>query len=366
MGKLNGCRHYTRHNESAALTMTESEARMKNGKKVTAFALGLSLLAGAAAAQEDILSRYKQSSGRDLGSTDTPPIGTSVGSSGASNPDASATVNDPYYTGEEVNGDKIDAFNQSLESTFPMTPEMIQRYREVYEKTQKAVLERPEPKGSSTTGLVSLEPGEPAPVILVAPSIASVVGFYDATGAAWPINQYVVGNSQDFQVVRLGENSNNLTISPNARIGYTNIVVLLQGMDKPVTIRLNISETEAAYRRDIQVMKLGPNAETNTAIGQNSRTVEEAGSSMLLAALSGVSLPSSAQKVPVEGADARAWLIGDDLYVRSRNALLTPSWSESMSGPDGIRVYRINPASVALFSVNGKIVRAALKLPWEN
>ena len=324
---------------------------------LTALILLMTVIPGRA--QEDILSRYETQSGRDLAPDGVPP----ASGSGPGVDVQASTPQDPLTTGREMNPLRIEGFNQSIEQIFPMTPEMIERYRQIYEEQQRAILERPEPEALSTTGLVSLEPGEASPVIYVSPSVASVIGFYDATGAAWPINQYVVGDREGFQVVRLGENSNNLTVSPSKRIGFTNIVALLKDEDKPVTVRIRISDEQVNHRHDIQVMRIGPNAEMNTAVGSSSRTVEEAGNALLLAALSGVDVPPDAIPVPVEGVDARAWTYEDSVFLRSRHALLSPSWTESMSGPDGIRVYRINSASVALFSVDGRIVRAELKLP---
>lgn len=337
----------------------------KNSMKLTITALLLSGTALSVAGQEDILSRYEEMSGRDPASSSAPPAGGPGEGGGASSDqsEGASTVDDLLADGTETDPDRIEGFNESVKQVFPMTPKMIERYRDIYEEQQRAILERPEPEAKNTTGLVSLEPGEPSPVIDVSPSVASVIGFYDASGAPWPINQFVVGDSNGFQTVRLGENSNNLTISPQKRIGYTNVVALLKDEDKPVTIRVRISETEVNHRHDIQVMKLGPFAEVNNAVVPSAKTVEEAGSSSLLAALSGVDIPSDATDVPVEGVDARGWLMSESLYLRSRHALLSPSWTESMSGPDGVRVYRISPASVALFSVDGTIVRAELKLP---
>jgi len=322
-------------------------------------ALMLMTTAIPAFAQQDILSRYEAETGRDLAPDGAPPASGSGPGVGAQ----ASTLQDPLVTGRELNPLRIEGFNQSIEQIFPMTPEMIGRYREIYEEQQRAILDRPEPEALSTTGLVSLEPGEASPMIYVSPSVATVIGFYDATGAAWPINQFVSGDSEGFQVLRLGENSNNLTISPQKRIGYTNIVALLKGEDKPVTLRVRISDEQVNHRHDIQVMRIGPNAELNNAVSPSSRTVEEAGNSLLLATLSGVNVPSDARPVRVEGVDARAWSYEDSVFVRSRHALLSPAWTESMAGPDGIRVYRINAASVALFSVDGRIVRAELKLP---
>lgn len=263
--------------------------------------------------------------------------------------------------GRIMNPEKIEGFNEVIEQNFPMTPEMVRRYRDIYEENERALSERKEPEARSKAAFISLEPGETPSEISVAPGIASVIGFYDATGQAWPIQQYVLGSGADFQVVGLGDPSNNIAITPLKRFGWTNLIVVLQGQAKPVVMRIGVSDQIVDDRLDVQVMAQGPNATTNTAA--RNVTLHEAGSGVLLSALSGVDLPASAQTVRIDGVDARAWRIGESLFIRSKHALLSPSWLSSMSGPDGVRVYEISPGPVALFSVNGQIVRADVILP---
>lgn len=263
--------------------------------------------------------------------------------------------------GRAMSPERIDGFNEAIDEAFPMTPEMIRRYREIFLESERAMLERTEPDIRIETGLVSLDPGEAPPELVVAPGLASVIGIYDATGQAWPVTQYVIGSGNEFGVLALGENGNNIVVTPNVRVGWTNLVLSLEDIAKPIVMRIRVSDTAVHYRHDIQVMQRGPNAVVNTAA--HSETVREAGSQVLLSALSGVDLPQGSRPVPVSGVDARAWMVGDHLFVRSRHALLSPSWLGSLSGPNGFRVYEIEPASVALFSVNGQIVRADLDLP---
>jgi len=263
--------------------------------------------------------------------------------------------------GRALSAEKIEGFNEAIEQNFPMTPEMIRRYRDIYENTERALSDRAEPEARVDAGFISLEPGETPSEISVAPGIASVLGFYDMTGQPWPIEQYVLGSGEDFQAVQLGQSSNNIAITPLKRFGWSNLVVVLKDQPKPVVMRVGISTETAHYRHDVQVMAAGPNATRNTAASD--RVLTEAGSGLLLAALSGVDLPSSARPVDIVGVDARAWVVGERLFVRSRHALLSPSWAASMSGPDGIRVYEIKPGPVALFSVDGTIVRADVVLP---
>lgn len=261
----------------------------------------------------------------------------------------------------DMSKQRVDGFNKSIEKNFPMTPEMIQKYREIYDANQKALYDRPEPKGRVDAGFISLQPGETPPQLTVSPGIASVIGFYDVTGQPWPIDQYILGDGKNFQVVQVGKDASSIAVTPLRNFGWTNIIVALKDEAKPVVMNVKVSDAQVQYRHDVQIMSSGPNAKPNMA--NTDSTVEEAGSPMLLNVLSGVDLPKTAKPVRVEGVDARAWLIGEKLYIRSKSPMLSPSWLASMSGPDNVRVYMIDSGPVALFSVNGTIVRADIDLP---
>lgn len=268
---------------------------------------------------------------------------------------------DPLTDNTEMSKDRIEGFNKSIEKNFPMTPDMIERYRKINEANQRALYDRPEPKGRVDAGFISLQPGETPPQLTVSPGIASVIGFYDVTGQPWPIDQYILGDGKNFQVVQVGKDASSIAITPLRGFGWTNVIIALKGEAKPVVMNVRVSDNQVQYRHDVQIMTSGPNAKPNMA--NSDSTVEEAGSPTLLNVLSGVDLPKSAVPVRVDGVDARAWLIGKKLYIRSKNPMLSPSWLASMSGPDNVRVYMIDPGPVALFSVNGTIVRADLDLP---
>lgn len=320
--------------------------------------------------------------GMGTGGTDIPPPTafpmTQPQAPAMAQPQAPVMVPPPYpmtspdgmpaiSTGNVLNTEKIDGFNEAIEGVFPMTPDMIRQYRRIFEENQRAVMERPEPQATSDAGIISLEPGEESPSVNLAPGIASVVGFYDASGQPWPISQYVIGSGDQFQVIQLGKDANSLTITPLAAIGWTNLVIMLRDEPKPIVMRLAVNPETAHYRRDIQVMRMGPNSVPNMAMpgpgGPGGNVISEAGNTVLLAALTGVDLPAGARPVNVSGVAARAWLLDDTMFIRSQAPLLSPTWSNSMSGPDGVRVYEIPPSSVALFSVDGTIVRADIALP---
>ncbi len=284
----------------------------------------------------------------------------STGGAAASRPAPGRDGLPELTDGHTVSADKIDGFNQAIEQSFPMTPDMARRYRDIYEENERALKERPEPKAKVSAAFISLEPGEAPAQVTVAPGIASVLGFYDSTGQPWPISQVVLGSDNNFQVVQLGENSSNVALTPLVRFGWTNMIVVLQGHPKPAMIRVDVSESVVDDRLDFQVMHQGPNARADIAPDV---TIREAGSGVLLAALTGVDLPEGARSVRVDGVDARAWLLGDKIYIRTKHTLHSPAKTGFMAGPEGIKVYEIPKRSAALFSVNGQVTQATILLP---
>ncbi len=253
------------------------------------------------------------------------------------------------------------SFQGALEQAFPMTPEMVHKYREVFADNDRAVREKAEPQSLSSSQLVSLEPGASPPEVRLSPGIATALGFYDASGMPWPVRQYVVGDGDGYQIIQLGENSNTLAISPRRRIGWTNMIVALFKEPQPVVVRLQIAGDQAHFRSDLHLTRPGPNSVASNAI--TSRLVPQAGDRELLAVASGTILPGNLTSLPVDGHPVEAWLSGDSVILRTRHPLLSPAWEGSITGPDGVRAYRLPLHSTLLLSVNESVVRSELELP---
>lgn len=295
---------------------------------------------------------------------------TTAGPSGDGQPaSAPSNLND----GRQSSPEKVEGFNAAIDQNFPMTPEMLRKYRAVFEEQQRIILERRQPNMVADSGLLTLEPGEETSNMYLAPGIATAIGVYDSTGQPWPIVQYVVGRGGEFQVIQLGQDSNNITVTPTVPVGWTNLIIVLKDEPRPINIKLEVSDTVANTRRDLQILKPGPNAVINTVSEMPTiRPVEqpetdpitrEAGTPVLMAAMSGVDLPQSAKPVAISGVRAQAWSLGGRLLIRSKSPLVSPAWSNSMAGPNGVFVYEIPEVPVALFSVNGQIVRADIDMP---
>ncbi|MDE0531978.1 MAG: hypothetical protein OXI01_11110 [Albidovulum sp.] len=220
-----------------------------------------------------------------------------------------------------------EAFKEALKKAFPMTPDMVRKYREIFEENERAIGEIPEPEPLVDSELVVLAPGDPPPSLRVAPGIASVIGFFDAYGNPWPIRQHVVGNGDDYRIFDFGEGTNSLAVSPAVRVGWTNLVVALENEPLPVVARIVVDRKSAHYRHDIRVLRMARFEQPKIEKPSPRRK------DPLQSALAGFGMPSGAKSVPVEGAPASAWLLGDSLYVRSPHPLASPPWTETASRP---------------------------------
>lgn len=268
----------------------------------------------------------------------------------------------PIIDPNQLTAEQIEAYNEAIRQVFPMTPELIRLYMQTARSTQEAILERPQPQPVTETSFIRLEPGEEPPALSVAEGIATALNFYDSTGQPWPISMYVLGNEK-FQAIQLGKGSNSLTLSPLVPVGWGNIVVTLEGLNQPVSISLSVSDTTVDSSRNIQIMEPGPNAVVPPPPPPRGQPVAgEAGNRMMMKVVEGVDIPEEATSVPVGGVDAKAWLLGEELYVRSRHRLST-QFHEQMAGPGGFNAYRLKRTPLLMFIVDGRVVAANVTLP---
>lgn len=258
----------------------------------------------------------------------------------------------------QISPEKLADFHEALENIFPMTPEMVDKFLDTYLENEAAILNRPEPVPLIDFQLVTLDPGRQPPIVRVAPGIASAIGFFDATGAPWPVNQFVVGDGSNFEIHQLGENTNSLTISPLARVGQTNLVISLNDEATPLVLKIEISAEIVHYQVNFQITRPGPATKISSPDTVGHYTLPE--NQDLLKALAGTFTTDEASKITIEGVKAEGWVKGEDLYIRTRYLLLSPPWVGSLTGPDGIVSYHLPFSSVLLFSVGDHVRKVTL------
>lgn len=249
------------------------------------------------------------------------------------------------------------AFNSLLQKTMPMTPDQIHEFKQAVDTTQRAVATpaNAPPKPMSSTLLVSLAPGEQPPAIKMSQGFISSLVFVDASGAAWPIEAYDLGNSQAFNV-QWDRTTNVMMIQPLQPYTYANLAVRLKGLTPPVMLTMVPGQAVVDYRVDVTVMGQGPNS-----TGQSSRVgLPKDASASLLGVLDGIP-PEGSKALTVSDGSGEAWLNGDNVYFRSRYTVLSPAWLDSMQSPDGMHAYQLPLTPLLLVSKLGKPVEVRIQ-----
>lgn len=255
--------------------------------------------------------------------------------------------------------DLIDekAFSGLTNQLFPLSPERIVDLKQIYQTTEFAT-DSPvgtPPKPTATSQFVNLSPGSTPPVIRLAQGFVSSLVFLDATGAPWPIHAYDLGDPGSFNI-QWDKSSNTLMIQAMKLYNYGNLAVRLKGLNTPVMLTLIPGQKAVDYRVDLRIQGYGPNA--------NNLPMEEGlpphASDILLHVLEGVP-PQGSQHLTVTGGDARAWILGEKIYVRTNLTVLSPGWIASMTSADGMHAYEMQKSPVLLVSWHGKVMELKIE-----
>lgn len=248
---------------------------------------------------------------------------------------------------------RTQSFQSVTNQAFPLTPTQIQSLNNMLDDTLRAQAAAPydaPPMPTSTSLLVNLDPGATPPVIRLSKGFVSSLVFIDSSGAPWPIEAYDLGNPSAFNI-KWDTKSNTLMVQAMAAYTYGNLAVKLQNLNTPVMLTLVPGQKQIDYRVDLRIQGLGPNAKPS--IGGNG--LPSQADPLLLDILDGIA-PPDAKQLTVNGGLADAWLLKNDLFVRTRFDLISPGWISKMSSADGTNAYKLQPTPLLLISRYGKVV----------
>ena len=255
------------------------------------------------------------------------------------------------------------AFGSAVRGLFPLKPQEIRRFLQIYDTQQRAVnapLRAPEPQVSLKT--ISLDPGHRPLTIKMAPGHVTTLSILDITGEPWPVKDMTWAG--DFEIIEPEDDGHIIRITPMSKAATGNISMQLRGLNTPVTMTLRTNRNVVQYRLDIRIPRLGPQAKTPLIKGGITTT---AGNRTLSRILEGVP-PSKAKQLTVQGTDSRtsAYALNGMTYVRTPLTLLSPGWRESVRSADGMHVYVLDNAPVLLLSDQGRMIRANVQQKGEG
>jgi intracellular multiplication protein IcmK len=281
--------------------------------------------------------------------------------------------------------DNVVTQQQAVQNAIPLTPAMItqlaQRYQANQQAAEQAGTSLAEPASREVN--VSFAPGIAISIINAVKGYPTAVSFFDSTGQPWPVewdtnsDPAAVATGNDCNVQQNGgggpsveaigflvctpaKGSNVLEITPMSVAPRGGLVVSLQGAPKPLTFLL-MSGT-STYDADLSVHVDGPGPNAQVADIAPLQDAPDTGAPFLTGMLEGVP-PADATPLSVEGVspdDLRAWKLGNNVYLRTSDTLLSPEWTAS-EAEAGTTVYALPDTPVVLLSVAGRTVSAELK-----
>jgi intracellular multiplication protein IcmK len=236
---------------------------------------------------------------------------------------------------------------------------------------------------------VTFAPGQATAIIQTVRGYPTAVSFFDNTGQPWPITwdsnsnaaSVSAGGSTNgegcntapsapgpngradlsgFQVCVPVRGSNTIQITPMSISPRGGLLVNLQGAPKPITFMLMAGRDRYDAEISVHVATRGPNARVQIDTRPNAPFT---GAPFLTAMLSGIA-PADAVPLAVSGVspdEARAWRLGDHIYLRTSYTLMSPPWDGSQSGEGNTTIYALPITPVVLLSVNNRTVSAELK-----
>lgn len=256
-----------------------------------------------------------------------------------------------------VASEQEEAYKDVETALAPLSDDQMTSIKELYRRVNRQSILRDEvaPTPTFSSMVVDLQPGGVPSAIRLAPGYVSSLLFVDSTGAPWPIRAYDVGDPTAFNIIWNNADtdesslSNTLLIQAMSLYKDGNLVVMLQGLNTPVVLSLIPGQQEVDYRVDIQVPGFGPFAKAEASM------YTKASNPVLNTVINNISPPNS-KALKVSGGQAKAWLFGDMMYVRTSLPVVSPAWVSTMQGASGtISAYELPKSPVILVMDNGRL-----------
>lgn len=263
---------------------------------------------------------------------------------------------------------KARQLQASLQELIGVTPEQVRGYREAQTKVERAAAPRATVQSASSDVIsVDLTPGSTAPHIVLMHGYVTAIEILDETGQPWPIVSQRIGDPAAVDAYIEGaivatapsdqaegaiapgvatsseQNSfgNVITVNPLVKFTSTNLIVVLQGLSRPIAMVLSADEpsktTSMVDRMTLLVGGSGPMARAEVIRDYSG---VDAGDD-LRRVLIGQSPTADAAEVLADlPRGMRAWLDGSELWVRTTSRILSPAPTASVAMGE-LRAYRL-------------------------
>lgn len=246
----------------------------------------------------------------------------------------------------------------AIEDTLPQNIDVqVRELRRRMDEVQRAASANPAPAPKPVTRSISITQaaGEEPQSVRTAMGMPTNLVFTDASGASWPIAFATPGDMSQFDVVLPVAGTSTIQIRPKTPYAYGGLSITLKDNDIPVSVILTAAQKEVDNRVDVRVMQRGPNAVApivDRVVTGGSAASDHA----LISFLDGVP-PAGAKEMRTSYRGVKAWILNDQMYLRTDSTLVSPLWTDSLSSPSGVtRTYLLSNVPSVIISAEGRMV----------
>ncbi|MDO8954490.1 MAG: DotH/IcmK family type IV secretion protein [Gammaproteobacteria bacterium] len=261
---------------------------------------------------------------------------------------SAAQANGPTSTA----GQSKQAFQQLLNTSFPLSPDQIHEFKNTAATQQEANAMPPgdaPANGTSAIIPVTVKPGGLMPIIRIGQGMITSLVFIDASGQVWPITSFSIGDAKSFNV-QWDKKSGVLMVQGEALYAQSNIGVMLQGMQIPVMLNLVVGQKQWDY---LDYIRMDQNQDGSTGLPQPAQAP-----GYLIDLLNGLP-PVGAVELNTSDSNVQLWSFESNYLLLTHASLLSPGFISRADGPGTtpLHAYELPVAPYILISNQGNIER---------
>lgn len=282
--------------------------------------------------------------------------------------------------------DPVDAdWKRVVDRLLPVSPEEVRDFKRAKDALKEAAKPRETPASAESNAItVSMQPGAHSPRVTLLHGFVTALEILDNTGQPWPIESAMQGDPTAVAVRIEGATAtesptaliavdadgasppppptstsrsagNILTVNPLTPFTATNLILVLRGASRPVSVLLSPSEAQADSALQDRITLLvdgrGPLSRVDPVANYDHL---DAGDD-LRNVLVGRAPNDEAREILIElPAGVRAWRTDDELWVRTPDRIVSPAPAASVAMGD-VRAYRMTYIPIVVVARGGRL-----------
>ncbi len=286
---------------------------------------------------------------------------------------------------------RTEQWHEVLEQLLPNSPEEIREYRRRSIEEEKASAPRAAPKDALSQAIpVSLQPGGKSPRLKILHGFVMALEVLDSSGQPWPITDARLGDKDAYDVKIAGSESgaavategdrnaaasapsgvvqrgdhgqgNIVTISAIKRFQPSNLILILQGESRPISIVLLPAEaTESAELEDRVTLLVDGNGPLARPQAVASYDRLDIGDDLRRALVGAEPKDGATEVLATLPPGMRAWTDHATLWLRTPEQVISPAPQAAVS-MGNMRAYRLPYLPTVVLLDNGHLTSVSLR-----